>query len=94
MAKRRFVQQGCTSNRLRQLRRSLGAKQDAPLFEYSQEAHAHSALGHLTQRDRAVPAWNLFEPAAPRRMSAAMDCQPIDWLPFRVRGHPRKGEGA
>jgi hypothetical protein len=36
MAKRRFVQQGCTSNRLRQLRRSLGAKQDAPLFEYSQ----------------------------------------------------------
>jgi hypothetical protein len=48
----------------------------------------------IIQRDEtdAVPAWNLFQPAAPRRTSAAMHCQPIGLATLPRAGTPWEGE--
>ena len=45
---------------------------------------------HVIQRDEthAVPAWNLFEPAAPRRRSAALHCQSFGLATLPRAGTP------
>src|SRR6266480_5598285 len=51
-----------------------------------------SSSASTCTRTHAVPAWNLFEPAAARRRSAALHCQPFGLATLPRAGTPWEGK--